>query len=146
MADEARLARECSVFCRYLSGEEPSDYVRAKYRAAHEAGAVEPADGATSFDRALVAIARGGPWLTRAMDSYARVFANAGLLRRKLVLVLALLETKSPSDRAVDSPTSSSKLAFFASIAWLGLAFALTVAVTAIALLPVRLVCLARPR
>jgi hypothetical protein len=62
------------------------------------------------------------------------------------VLALALLETKSPTDRAVDAPTSSSKLAFFASIAWLGLAFALTVAVTAIALLPVRLVCLARPR
>jgi len=146
MADENQLARECSVFCRYLCGEEPSDYVRAKYRAAHEVGAVEPADGATSFDRALVAIARGGTWRARAIDSYSRVFANGGLLRRKLVLVLALLETKSPTDRAVDAPTSSSQLAFFASIAWLGFAFALTVAVTAIALLPLRLWCLARPR
>ena len=146
MRDDDRLARECSVFCRYLCGAEPSDYVRAKYRAAHEVGAVEPAGGATSFDRALVAIARGGTWSTRAMDSYSRVFANGGLLRRKLVLVLALLETKSPTDSAVDAPTSSSKFAFLASIAWLGLTFALTVAVTAIALLPVRLWCLARPR
>jgi hypothetical protein len=146
MADERQLERECSVFCRYLCGEEPSDYVRAKYRAAHEVGAVEPPNGATSFDRALVAIARRGTWLTRAMDSYSRVFEDGGLLRRKLVLVLALLETKSPTDGAVDTPTSSSNAAFFASIAWLGLVFLTTVLVTTIALLPLRLWCIARPR
>ena len=141
MRDQRELERECSVFCRYLCGEEPGDYVRAKYIAAHEVGAVELPNAVTRFDRALVAIARGGPVLARAMDSYSRVFANGGLLRRKLVLVLALLETKAPTDGAVDAPNSGSNLAFFAHIAWIGVAFALTVIVTTIALLPVRILC-----
>ena len=30
------LDRECAVFCRYLIGQEPNEYVKKKYRAAHQ--------------------------------------------------------------------------------------------------------------
>jgi len=140
MADEAGLARECSVFCRYLCGSEPSDYVLGQYRAAHAVGAVErPAT--SRFDRAVVGIARRAPWLTRAMDAHSRVLANGGLLRRKLVLLLALLETKSPPAEELDAPTPGSTAGMLLRMAWLALVFAFIVVASAIALLPVRLAC-----
>jgi hypothetical protein len=131
------LARECSTFARYLSGAEPSDYVLAQYRAAHAAGVVELAD-MTNFDRAVVAIARRGPALARAMDAHARVFASGSLLRRKLVLMLALLETKSPPADSLDAPEPGSTAGMFLRMSWLAALFALTVAASAVALLPVR--------
>ena len=143
MPEPAELDRECAVFCRYLCGELPNAYVLEKYRAAHSCGAIEPPRGATSFDHALVALARNA-WLTRAIDGYARVFSGGGLLRRKLVALLAILEVKAPFDDALDTPTSTGTLAFFARIAWLGVAFAFTLLVTSIALLPVRLACALR--
>jgi hypothetical protein len=146
MTDPAELDRECEVFCRYLCDEPPSDYVRAKYRAAHEVGAIEPPGGATSFDRALVTMAASTPGFTRAIDGYARVFTASGLLRRKLVALLAILETRSPSDAVVDTPTSTSVAGFVAGLAWLGVTFAVTTLVVAIALLPVRIVCALQPR
>ena len=33
----SRLDRECVVFCRYLIGQEPNEYVKRKYREAHQA-------------------------------------------------------------------------------------------------------------
>jgi hypothetical protein len=135
------LERECEVFSRYLSGEPPGDYVRGQYLAAHAAGAVDPVAGATRFERTVVALARSGTFAARALDAHARVFANGSLLRRKLVLTLALLEVRAPHAEAIDTPTGSSTFAMFAALAWLGLRFAFTVFVTALALLPVRLYC-----
>ena len=133
------LDRECDVFCRYLTGAEAGDYVRSRYRAAHERGALEPRDGASAFDRALVALARAGPFATRLADSHARVFTSGGLLRRKLVLVLALLEVREPE--RVDTLTHRTRAGFLAHAALLGAGFALLLLVSTALLLPVRLVC-----
>ena len=142
---EARdLEREAQVFCRYLCGELPNAYVIAKYRAAHECGAVAPAQGVASFDRILVGLARSSSVLVRPLDAYARVFAKGGLLRRKLVALLAILETRAPYDDAVDTPTGKSVVAFCAQLVALGVVFALSVLVVAILLLPIRIGCALR--
>lgn len=133
------LDRECDGFCVYLTGAPASDYVRARYSAAHEGGAVEPDGGASRFDRALVSIARSGSLAARLADSHARIFAAGGLLRRKLVLLLALLEVREPE--RVDTVTRRTRVGFFAYATVLGAAFALMLLVSTVALLPVRLVC-----
>ncbi len=138
------LDRECDVFCRYLSGEKASDYVRERYRAVHQRGSVEPAGGASAFDRALVAIARGGPFVARCADSHARVFATGGLLRRKLVLLLALLEVREPE--RVDTVTHRSRAAFLAHAVLLAAGFGLMLLISTAALLPVRFACGLRGR
>lgn len=93
-AADAVLARECQVFTRYLVGREPTPYVIGKYRAAHHAhSAFVPG---SRFDARLVAVARlhpAGAWL---VDAAARFLAPRGLLRKKLVLLLAVLETCPP--------------------------------------------------
>ena len=136
-ASDAALERECEVFARYLTGADASDYLRRKYREAHAVGVLGAGDSA--FDRVLVTVARRGPWYTRFADTHARVFANGGLLRRKLVLVLALVECSAPA--RVDAPRSRSALGFLLRAAWLGAGFALLCALAALVFMPVRLAC-----
>lgn len=140
MVERGELERECAVFGRYLCGAEPDEYVRGKYVAAHELGVVE-LPGTTRVERAVVALARKGPWLARAMDSQARILGNGSLVRRKLVLLLALLESRSPSAEALDAPTPGSALGMFARLAWLAAAFAFAALLGALLLVPLRIVC-----
>lgn len=139
-SEPGELARECDVFCTYLCGAPQDAYVRDKYLAAHRAGVVELPD-TSRFEHALVRIARTAPWLARCMDAHSRVFGNGNLLRRKLVLLLGVLESRWPSAELVDAPTPGSNQGMFARMAWLAALFALRVVLSALALLPVRLVC-----
>lgn len=118
------LDAECRVFCRYLAGREPTDYLLSSYRAAHAAGAVEPAGGSSSFEHGVVAIARRSGLLARAFDARARILAPGSLLRRKLVLVLAILETSAETEADVDSPTHTSLIGLGLHLVGIGLAFA----------------------
>ena len=88
-ARDPLLERECRVFTRYLVGREPSEYVRAKYADAHT---IVPAYATLdAFHRRLLGIARTGPAFTRLADAYTRAFAPRGALRKKLILLLAIL-------------------------------------------------------
>lgn len=140
MVERAELDAECDVFCRYLTGAAIDEYVREKYAAAHECGAVELPD-TTRFERAVVAIAHTAPWLAHAMDSYSRLFGNGHLLRRKLVVLLAILETRSPPADRIDAPTAGSNFGMFLRMGWLACGFAVRVALSALFLIPVRVYC-----
>src|SRR5262249_28617966 len=94
------LAEECRVFTWYLLRLQPSDYVIDKYRAAH---AVTDAYTTGGFDVWLVRVAARAPWCTALADGFATVCDRRGLLRRKLVLLLAILETSSPAHRALEA-------------------------------------------
>ena len=85
-----RLERECRSYAQYLAGRPPDDYLLRKYIECHKIGRIaEPED---AFDRFLTRTAARGPFLARAADTYASRFLKYGSLRKKLVLVLALLE------------------------------------------------------
>ena len=105
--DTFDLDAECETFCRYLVGESPGAQVKARYRRAHELGVVAPPAGISPRDVRLVRAARRGGGWARAADVHARFFAPGGWLRRKLVLLLALLETDGPGRRWVDEVESS---------------------------------------
>jgi hypothetical protein len=74
-----------------------------------------------SPDDALVAFARGGPWRARLADVYASRFDRSGPLRRKLVLMVAMLESVGETSRRVDRPTTESFAAFALGAAGRGL-------------------------
>jgi hypothetical protein len=94
------LERECRNFARYLSGQEPSPYIVEKYLDFHQKIGLPKATG--HFDRFLVSTAARGPFRTRLADSYASVFRRKSILRRKLVVVLALLECAPPTFETLD--------------------------------------------
>ena len=89
------LARECAILCRLLTGGEPDARIVEAYIRGHaHASLSAEADG---LDRLLLSAARRGVTRARWADAYAAVFQRRGLLRRKLVLLYALLETNPPS-------------------------------------------------
>lgn len=118
---EIELDRECVRFCRYLVGIEPSDAVRVAYRRAHGVEAVEPPHGSTPFDLLLVGLARWGGSFARFADVQARFLAKGGLLRRKLVLLVALLEIDPVGREYVDTVRIRSTWAWALRLAGSGL-------------------------
>lgn len=136
-ANAPTLARECEVFVRYLTGVDADDYVRGKYLDAHAQGAVGGA--ADGFDAALVRWSAAGTTRARWIDGYARFFAKGGLLRRKLVLLLAILESRAPSDALVDRVEPGSRAGFLVRMTAEMALFALRLAGAALVLIPVRL-------
>ncbi len=104
-AERKELEREFEDFARLLSGRPPAPALSAKYVEAHACGAVRPSRGIGGFDRALCGLARLGPLGARAADAHAAVLDRRGLLRHKLVLALALLESSAESAKRVDSPS-----------------------------------------
>lgn len=132
----ALLAAECGVFCRYLvDGDAPPDVVAA-YQRAHERGTVEAGVVSSPVDRALLRLARTAPSLTRVADAYAAVFAGAGLLRRKLVLLLAILESRGPTAAALDTARPGSRVVWVAELAVLGCVWLMRVVIAALLVAP----------
>jgi hypothetical protein len=104
---DASIERECRVFAEYLLGCAPDPYVARKYLDAHR---VVPAfSKGTRFDFFLIRAARAHRSMAKLADAYARFFVPASLLRRKLVLLLAILETCSPSCHLIDSTEPGGK-------------------------------------
>ena len=101
------LEEECELFSRYLIGEKPTSYVLEKYVDAHKniLGAVH----VTSFDSLLLEIATFHPVATATVDSYTAVFCSGAIFRQKVVVLLSILESSSPSYVHFESPDPSSK-------------------------------------
>jgi hypothetical protein len=96
------LAGECEVFARYLTGGAAAGYVRDKYLQAFsrpERMAVRD-----RFDALLLGIARIHPWLTQVTDIYSRCLRADSVVRRRLVLLLSILETHAESVQQLDKP------------------------------------------
>jgi hypothetical protein len=142
--DRATLERECQVFTRHIARMSPTPYVIGKYVEAHR---VSPAFvAAERLEQWLVAAARFGPAVTRLADAYARLFAPRGVLRKKLVLLLAILETSAPFHRAIDHEPPRQLLAAMLHLAVTGLAGALAALVGVMVFVPLRIIArLGRP-
>ncbi|HEX5070063.1 MAG TPA: NAD-dependent epimerase/dehydratase family protein [Vicinamibacterales bacterium] len=131
------LPGECRVFTRYLLGRNPDAYVQAKYT---QALAAVPALAPRSrFDEVLIRFAGRGPFAARLADSYASLFQPGSALRKRLVLLLAILETHPPFSTQIDrAPGSASRAA--AGIVAHGMLGALSLVAGLLLFLPVRIV------
>lgn len=96
-----QLRAECRVFTRHLLGRTPDEYVMDRYRSAHETVPALAAGG--RFDESLLACARLGPLGTKIADAYAGLFFRHSVLRKKLILLLAILETRPPFSETIDA-------------------------------------------
>jgi hypothetical protein len=133
----APLERECRVFTRYLTGQEPIEYVLRKYVEYHRANLLT---GDRGFDRLLTGFAAKGPFFARLADSYASRFRKRAALRRKLVLLLALLECSPQASRFLDLVDNGSRVRLFLRLGWRGVIYASALLVSTAIFLPVHLV------
>lgn len=114
VARQEAEGRECRVFARYLLRCEPDAYIVNHYATACTTLGLRPS---SSFDRTLLSFARIGPLFTRLADSYASLFFRSSTLRKRLVLLLALLETRAPFHQTVDRAVSGSVPVWLAQFA-----------------------------
>jgi len=132
------LLHECRVFCRYLCGSDPQPYVERKYVEAHEK--VSGLTASTRFDRFLLGFVIRGPLYTKLADSYARFFASASVVRKKLVLLAAILETCPGASRFLGPMDSGNQFLLLLRMFGKGLLFLTSLLLAVIFLLPVQLV------
>lgn len=137
--NDAVLLAEGEQFARYLLGGPVPSSVLDAYVRAHHVSRVSESGCPPTLDRALIALARRGPFWTRAADSYAALFARSGLLRRKLVLLVAILESHGASARAIDTAQPGSTAGWIVDAGVRGAASVLLLALAGIALVPMRL-------
>lgn len=138
------LDRECRVFAAYLLGSAPAPYVIRKYHEAHQLSPAFSDDG--RFDRHLVRVAAVHGALTRAADAYARLVAPNALLRKKLVLLLAILETSAPSSDRIDAAIGGGRSALVLRLFISGIASILSAAAGALLFLPTHIAMSGRQR
>jgi hypothetical protein len=139
MADrslEGRLARECDVLCRFLVDAPATAHVRAAYARGHRSNPLLAAR-ARGFDRVHVAVAAWHPLAARLADSYARLCRPAGVLRHKLVLLLAILESCAPSYEAFERPDGRSPAGVILALVWQSALFAITAAAALVLFAPI---------
>lgn len=117
LLNRALLAAECQVFCRYLLEQNAAADVVAAYQRAHEVGSIETAPR-SALDLALLRVARIGPAFTRATDAFAAVAATSSVLRRKLILLIAILESRGPTATAIDTAVPGSRVSWMLAVAW----------------------------
>lgn len=143
-ADRETVDRECVTFTRHLIGLSPDAFILDRYAAA--IGVVPALTPSPGFDRAMLGIARRGVLAARCSDAYAALFARRSTLRKRLVMLLAILETRAPYSARIDHavggsvPTVMARVALRSALALLALALGLVL------LVPVRLLRRERPR
>ena len=115
------LSRECGVLCAYLTGVAPDAYVQHKYDEAHHVSG--KFNALTPFERFLLGFAATAPWCALFADTYARFFARESALRKKLILLLAILESCPPERGFVESVSGGSTLFLFLRMAARGAMF-----------------------
>ncbi len=105
---DAELKKECALFTHYLIGRGPDEYVQKKYIKAHNISIYERDAGL--FDSLLIKAANRNEFILKLADSYTSIFYKNAVLRKKLVLMLSILEccnsTYGDVDRGNEGPVS----------------------------------------
>jgi nucleoside-diphosphate-sugar epimerase len=99
--DPSILQAEFSRNAHYVAGATPTSYQTAKYLDFHQRRRLAPAD---AFDALLLRLSRTSSLGLALADSYCGLFRRRGIVRAKLVLALAVLESSGPSFAALDAP------------------------------------------
>lgn len=134
------LERESRAFSRYLIGDVADDAILANYVTAVESGIAGSCPEASAFDRLLTRIARIRPTTTRAVDVYARHFCPAAPFRKRLILMLAILESHARPYAAMDTVDGGGRALVFLRIGATILVSLTLFVLTTVLLTPLRIV------
>jgi NADH dehydrogenase len=140
VALEAEFRRNAS----YVAGAAPTRYQTEKYLDFHQRRHLETRN---AFDAFLLRLSRMGGIGLALADSYSGLFFRRSIVRSKLVLALAILESSSPSFAALDAPDPGGRFVWL-RLALRGAMAGFSVLIAAPFLLPTQLVLglVARPK
>jgi hypothetical protein len=130
------LSKECEIFSRHLIGKNPDAYVIEAYRRAHRMDFIARDGSLARFDKLLVLLARMHPFMTRLVDVYTAVFFRRAHVRKKLIILLGILESSSPGYQSLDIVDYTSRTIIFLQVAVKGCVFAVVFGFAVLLLLP----------
>jgi hypothetical protein len=105
--DAADLRREAVWFARYLIDAEPLEALIERYVRGNAKVLTEPA---TAADEAVLAFVHKHPWSVGLLDAGTAFLRDAPLLRRKLVVMMAILEA-TPDHVEATAPVEDAGIA-----------------------------------
>lgn len=139
MYDSKQIDIECRVFTRYLTGSLPNRYISEKYAEVFCSGQPLDPDPQTEFDSLLLYLATLHPFLTRAVDAFSRFFYTGSAVRKRLIVLLALLESQASTSVDLDCPDKNVFTGFIPGMVIQLTAFALLLGIATLFLLPLKL-------
>ena len=134
-----KLKQECTRFTEYLVNCKPNEYIEKKYLEGHNCNRIGNNMGL--FDTFLTKAANRNSIMTRLADTYTAVFYRKAVLRKKLVLLLAVLESSSTTHSKVDSISENSRLTLLSQIIQKNLVFLLLLLLSSFVFFPIRTMC-----
>lgn len=146
MHDIKKIDLECRIFSRYLTGRLPDEYISRKYAEAFEPGRLLSRETGSSFENLLLRLAVIHPLGTRAVDVYSRFFRSDSVARKRLVLLLAILESWAPTSDSLDDIDHVGKVSFVSGLIIHGLISGILLFLTVPVLLPAQLISGSRDR
>ncbi len=133
------IERECRVYCRYLIGKDPDQYILRKYREGYLKTGIE-GGGDSPFDNLVMSLARINPVFTCLADTYTRFFLQNSSFRKKLILLLAILESYGPTYSYIDSTDDKGKAWFYLGSVYRVFVFGAALFISVVFFLPLHLV------
>ncbi len=141
MAPQPNLNRECKLFSEYLIDLGPSDYVLRKYQEAHRLRPPSAGRPVQRFDHILMRLALRHAFMLRLADTYSGLFYKEALLRRKLVLLLAILECSPGAFDRLDRPEVHAQPTLYRLLVIKGFALSATALLAVLLLAPIHVAC-----
>ncbi len=142
----SELDRECLAFSDYLVGQRPNDYVLAKYRDAHDTSGIIGLAEKRFLDRFLIGVATTHPIGAKLVDAYTSIFYKKSAVRRKWILLLAILESCEPTYKYFDLPDTGGRFSLSVRLLWHVLGFILALSLSVILIMPAHLIGVVRYR
>ncbi len=135
--NESDLMAECELFTNYLIGRSPDEYIQAKYLQGHAAANLEKDAGL--LDAILIRTANSNSFFLKLADVYTSIFYRNAVLRKKLLLMLAILECCKATYHEVDKVSNSSGIIFGIRLFQKAFIFLLSLFISIIIFSPFRL-------
>ena len=140
--EQPALLMECQIYCQYLIQQNPDSSITQKYQQAHQLGNIPLPKVVLPIERWLLWLAGIHPFLTRLADSYSSLLFPSSVLRKKLVLLVAILESSKYSQDFSDMPEPCTKMMFLARCIVEGTVFVTIACMAVIFLLPLHFGCI----
>jgi len=139
-ATRTDLTAEAKRFGKQISGVEPAQLALQKYVEAHLQGLIALDRGMALFERIIIGCARIRP-LFYLVEAYSSVFHRTGILRKKIVLLMAILECMPETKTAYDESESGNYLRFFFGLLARSLAFGFALLISIPIFFPLQVLC-----
>ena len=137
--DAHALSKECELFTCYLINQNPNEYIKEKYCEAHAYLNICGNRESYLFDNYLADVSRKSIFRVQIVDAYSRILFRKSIVRKKLILLMAILESCHPSHLYFDHPDFSYRAISYLKIFQEGFSFILLLFAALVILGPIHL-------